>query len=347
MANEIVTKEKQATVLAESVSKWLLSDIQKGAIKSIPGYNVQSEVYSALMKIAQTKDRNGRLALDVCTKDSICVALKDLVILGLSITKDQGYFIAYGNQLLLQKSYFGNLYVFKRLFPNLQPTVNVAFEGDDISYLHDDIYDFDYIKVNKAEIENRDKPIRCAYGSIVDMDRERKIHGCVMTWKEIKACWSHGKSTNVQNEFPQEMAKRTLLNRMLKIFIKSSTNQDKSVVDAFIRTTENEFEEEGQTAPANGPVDKMIRQKSKGAEGLNEILKQAETPKSEPVKESSVNGKAPKQPVDEIETEDGEIIQDAKANASTARFEDDDEFQQFHPDEAEVSTEEEFDNIPW
>ncbi len=347
-SNEIVTKEKQATVLAESVSKWLMSDIAKGAIKSIPGYNVQAEVYSALMKIAQTKDRNGRTALEVCTKDSICVALKDLVILGLSITKDQGYFIVYGNQLQLQKSYFGNQYVFKRLFPNLIPTVNVAFEGDDISYLHDDLYDFDYVKVNKAEIENRNNPIRCAYGSIVDTDKERKIHGCVMTMKEIKACWAHGKSTNVQNEFPQEMAKRTLLNRMLKNFIKSSSNQDKNIVDAFIRTTENEFEQEMQPAQSEGDVGKMIRQKSKGAQGLNEILRQAETPKVEPAEEPSMDGKAPKTAVEEFETEDGEIIQVQKTNAPAPRYEDEDEFQKYDPDKApEVSTEEEYDNIPW
>lgn len=348
MGNEIVTKEKRAAVLAESVSKWLLSDIQKGAIKAIPGYNVQTEVYSALMKIAQTKDRNGKPALDVCTKDSICVALKDLVILGLSITKDQGYFIVYGNQLYLQKSYFGNQYVFSRFFPNLKPTVNVAFEGDDISYMHDDIYDFDYIKVNKAEIENRNNPIRCAYGSIVDITKEKKVDGCVMSWKEIEACWAHGKSTNVQKEFPQEMAKRTLLNRMLKNYIKSSTNQDDAVVRAYLRTTENEFENEPMpTDTADSSVDKMIRQKSKGAEGLNKILKKAETPKEEPKKESSVNGNTPKQPVDEIETESGEIIQVPKSDASTSVYNDDDEFQLFDPDSADVSTEEEYNNVEW
>lgn len=340
MANELITKEKQAIEMSKKASDWIIGDIKKGAITAFQGYNVGSETYSALMKIINIRDRNGRYALEVCTKDSIYSSLRDMVIQGLSVTKNQAYFIVYGSTLQLQRSYFGTQTVFKRICPKFMPTANVAYVGDEIEYLHDDLYDYDYVKVIKSSIENRDNAIRCAYGSIVDTEKERKVYGCVMSWKEIKACWAHGKSANVQNEFPQEMAKRTLLNRMLKNYINSSDSIDQSLVDAFNRTTSNEFEE---SEPQDPVVGQLIRGKSKGAEGLNVILKQAETSSEE----SSVNAKGSKKAVEEFETEDGEIIQVEKKDEPQPVFEE--EFNFESPKEVEpVNVDsEEYDRIPW
>ena len=72
-----------------------------------------------------------------------------------------------------------------------------------------------------------------------------------MTKKEIDKSWA--KSTNANNttqrDFPQEMAKRTVIRRLVKMLFNSSntsSNFADSLVGAFNRTTENEFIENNE-----------------------------------------------------------------------------------------------------
>ena len=62
-----------------------------------------------------------------------------------------------------------------------------------------------------------------------------------MTKKEIDASWSQAKTTNVQKKFPQEMAKRTVINRAAKAFINTSGDSD-LLIEAINNTTENEYD---------------------------------------------------------------------------------------------------------
>ena len=62
-----------------------------------------------------------------------------------------------------------------------------------------------------------------------------------MTKKEINQSWSKAKTKNVQNDFPQEMAKRTVINRAAKSFINTSDDSD-LLTESIKRTTENEFD---------------------------------------------------------------------------------------------------------
>lgn len=60
---------------------------------------------------------------------------------------------------------------------------------------------------------------------------------------EIKTSWSQSSNAAVQNKYPQEMAKRTVINRAAKAFINTSDDSD-LLIQAINRTTENEFENE-------------------------------------------------------------------------------------------------------
>lgn len=53
--------------------------------------------------------------MEVCSRESIANSLLDMVVQGLSPAKTQCYFIVYGNQLQLNRSYFGTQAVLKRL----------------------------------------------------------------------------------------------------------------------------------------------------------------------------------------------------------------------------------------
>lgn len=330
--NEIVSTEKQSALIASEATQWLLGDIEAGKISAVPGYNVGSEVTSALLKIMQTTDRNGKGAIEVCTKDSILLFLRDMAIQGLSVTRSQCYPIVYGNKLQLMRSYFGTQTVFQRMFPNLRVTANVLYQGDTYSLRRDEVGDFDYISDVSVSLENRDKPIVAAYGSIIDVASRERVYGCVMTIAEIRKSWSHAKTDKVQKEFPQEMAKRTLINRMLKSYVNASpTVSDPILFDAYNRTLDNEYENNPENlAEAEKPteVDVMIRKKSKGSAGIGAILKAAEKPeeKAKPAdvkvaEAPSINGEASKKPVEEFETADGEIIEVPKKEAPQPVFE--------------------------
>ena len=65
---QMTTIEKQASLIASQATEWLLADIDKGKIRPLPGYDLGTEIGTAMLKIAQTKDKEGKPALAVCTK---------------------------------------------------------------------------------------------------------------------------------------------------------------------------------------------------------------------------------------------------------------------------------------
>ncbi|MFA5480561.1 MAG: recombinase RecT, partial [Candidatus Muiribacteriota bacterium] len=69
-------------------------------------------------------------ALEVCSKDTIANTLLDMVTQGLTPSKKQCYFIAYNKSLNLQRSYFGDLAVMKRLNDVKSVNANVVYDKD-------------------------------------------------------------------------------------------------------------------------------------------------------------------------------------------------------------------------
>ena len=88
-----------------------LAGLQDEGLVIAPNYAPANALKSAFFKILKTKDRNKKPALEVCTKDSVANALLEMVTQGLSPAKNQCYFIVYGNELQLQRSYFGTMAV--------------------------------------------------------------------------------------------------------------------------------------------------------------------------------------------------------------------------------------------
>lgn len=206
----------------------------------LPGnYNASNALKSAFFKLQETKDRNGKAALDVCTRESIANSLLDMVVQGLSPAKTQCYFIVYGDQLQLNRSYFGTQAVLKRLTNVEDIWANVIYQ--------DDVFDYEIDRGrekligHKTAFENRDKPIIGVYAIVKTNDEEVLT---VMTKKEIDASWSQSKTQQaVHKKFPQEMAKRTVINRAAKAFINTSDDSD-LIVQAINNSTENEYENE-------------------------------------------------------------------------------------------------------
>ncbi|APC46463.1 recombinase [Aeribacillus phage AP45] len=202
---------------------------ERGEIHFPANYSPENAMKSAWLILQSTVDRNKRPALEVCTKDSIANALLDMVVQGLNPAKKQGYFIVYGNQLVFQRSYFGTMAVTKRVTGAKEINANVIYEGDEVNYeiINGRITNLSH-KQKFGNI-NKDKIIG-AYATIVLPDGD--VYYELMTIDEIRKAWSKsqmwGKEQTVEkkgsthDEFRQEMAKKTVINRACKKFMNSS-----------------------------------------------------------------------------------------------------------------------------
>lgn len=251
--NELaILKKDTVDVVADRVKKFQ----ENGELHFPLNYSPDNAMKSAWLTLQSTLDKNKRPALEVCTKDSIANSLLDMVVQGLNPNKKQGYFIVYGNQLTFQRSYFGTMAVTKRVTGAKSIDAAVIYEGDDV----------DYEMVNgritnlrhKQKFGNIDKEkIIGAYATIV-MDKEEVYHE-LMTIEELRQAWSKAqfwgkdqekeKKGSTHDEFKQEMAKKTVINRACKKYLNSS--DDGSLVMNHIHradevAAEQEVEEEIQ-----------------------------------------------------------------------------------------------------
>ncbi|WP_438312302.1 recombinase RecT [Sporosarcina sp. FA9] len=217
-----------------------LARLQEDGLILPANYNASNALKSAFFKLQDTKDRSQKPALDVCTRESIANSLLDMVVQGLSPAKTQCYFIVYGDQLQLNRSYFGTQAVLKRLTNVKDIWANVIYQDDVFDYEND--RGREKLVGHKTAFENRDKNIIGAYAVIQTADDEELL--TVMTRKEFEASWSQSKTQQaVHKKFPQEMAKRTVINRAAKAFINTSDDSD-LLVQAINNSTENEYDNE-------------------------------------------------------------------------------------------------------
>src|SRR5690625_962003 len=149
-----------------------LTRLQDEGLQLPANYNASNALKSAFFKLQEVKDRNGKPALEVCTQDSIANALLDMVTQGLSPAKTQCYFIVYGNQLQLNRSYFGTQAVLKRLTGVKDIWANVIFEGDVFDY--EIVGGREKLVKHETQFQNRDNKILGAY-AVVQLDEGEEI----------------------------------------------------------------------------------------------------------------------------------------------------------------------------
>lgn len=242
--------------IADDTATWLSAEVAAGTFKVPEGYDVKSECTSAAVKLQgmTAKNAEGKEVpiLSLATRESVLLFFKDMVTQGLSFINNQCYAILYGNELQLRRSYFGTIKTLEGFFPGYEVGADVIFDGDKFDYKTDTVRCFNYIENMVSSFFNRDNPIIGVYGTIHDKATGRIIYGEVMTRKEIEKSWAKAKSSKTQGEFPTEMAKRTLINRMCKVFLNSRAGDvNPLAMAAYQRTLDNEYEREAQETPQN------------------------------------------------------------------------------------------------
>lgn len=237
MANELTLLQKDIT---DNIAR-KLDELKKDGGLAIPAnYNPANALKSAFFEM--TNSASGNL-LEKCSRESIANSLLNMAIQGLSPAKKQCYFVPYGQNLSMQRSYFGTQKVVKSLTNVEDIWATVIYEGDEFEIEIEG--GRERIAKHTTSFLNRDNDIIGAYCIIKKSDGEEVL--TVMTRKEIEASWSQSKNKSVQNKFPQEMAKRTVINRAAKAFINTSDDSD-ALIQAVNDTTEEEFENDQERA---------------------------------------------------------------------------------------------------
>lgn len=239
MANQI-TQQKPTKLTDRVLDR--INQMKTTQDLSLPrNYNASNALNAAFLELQKVQDRSHRPALEACTQDSIVKALLDMTLQGLSPAKDQCYFIVYGNELQMQRSYFGTVAAVKRLDGVQKVRAEVVHKDDDFEIGANDDMEL-VVKRFNPKFENQDKPITGAF-AIIKTDKGTDF--TVMTKKEIDQSWAQTRQKNnkVQQNFSQEMAKRTVLNRAAKMFINTSDDSD-LLTGAINETTSNEYDDE-------------------------------------------------------------------------------------------------------
>jgi recombination protein RecT len=212
--------QKQKDIIENVVSR-IKQMTATGAIKIPEGYAYENALRTAFFIISETKDRNDKPALEVCSPESISQSLFEMTISAMDASKKQCYFIVAGNKLTFRRSYFGSIALAKRVADVVKVTSAVIYKGDVFSY---EMKDGEIVSLHHEQsIENLDSEIFGAYAIATYGTGEQHIE--VMTFKKIKQSWQQSSvknNNNLQTNFSEEACKRTVINRCLKTIINSS-----------------------------------------------------------------------------------------------------------------------------
>lgn len=276
----VISKEIGASVLGR------ISELVDGKQLTLPeDYDAGTAVNSAMLILQDTKDKQGRSVLEVCTKASIAKSVLDMVIQGLQPGKKQCYFIAYADQLTLFRSYFGTVAALGRARPEVaHVTAEVIYNGDDVVY---GITPFGerYVQyIGSEPLVNISQGIRGGYCNIFDA-KGNVLGSTIMTWEQIQTSWKQSRNYKaeggVHQRFTEEMAKRTLIAKACKLLLNTSNDMagNSAVIKAFNDTTDSEFDMEVQNEQK--PQNKRLSFKERhgiGAPKTEENKAEAEKP---------------------------------------------------------------------
>lgn len=219
---EVVKKDITTQVLSK-----VNTFIDAGELKLPKDYSPENALKSAYITLTENPDGKGAL-IDKCDKSSIAEALLKMVVYGLTPQKKQVYFIPYGNKLNCTISYMGNIAAAKRYNPNIADIKARAItKGEDFEFEFKQETGSVVILKHKQSLESiGNKEVIGAYSLIYYKDGNFEV-GDIMNIEQIKQAWNQGAmkgGSPAHRNFPDEMSKRTVINRTCKRLINTSSD---------------------------------------------------------------------------------------------------------------------------
>ncbi|WP_342512832.1 RecT family recombinase [Sporosarcina sp. FSL K6-1522] len=241
--NQAPAESNKQNAIVTQVAKKVQTMVENNQINIPNNYSIVNAVQAAYFKLTEVDFKKKIALIDTATPDSVAFSLQDMAIQALSVAKNQGYFIVYGDKMQFVRSYHGTQAVIKRMNGIKDVWANVIWNGEkfDVEYNERGQLAFKGHSVDWKAATGKKEDIEGAYCIIEREDGVQFL--TVMTMAEIKTSWSQSSMTAVQDKYPQEMAKRTVINRASKAFINTSDDSD-LFIGAVNRTTENEYENE-------------------------------------------------------------------------------------------------------
>ena len=209
-----------------------IAALQKGGITVPNGFSADNQIYLAFLKLSSMEDpKNHQPILQTVTPQSVANALLTMCLKGLSMEKGQCTFIRYGRELQFQQMYHGTVALAKRYGAD-DPQAQVIYEGDEFEYEINPATGKKRVIKHVQRLENikSDKIVGawCLVPYAGHPELDPKVE--VMTIDEIRRSWMQGATRGespAHRNFPQEMAKKTVIGRACKLFV--STSDDAGV----------------------------------------------------------------------------------------------------------------------
>ena len=243
MKNEIKKiEEKQIT---DIVFNKVVALQAKGAIDFPNNYSVGNALKSAYLILQEAKTREKKPVLQVCTQESIASALLDMIIQGLNPVKQQCYFIPYGNQLTLSRSYLGTIALIKRLKGVKDVVAYPIYKNDKLDIGFDILTGKTKINEFKPALDHKAQDLIGALGIVVGENEILYLE--YMNMEQIRNAWNQGTmkgNSPAHKNFPDQMAIKTVINRVCKKYVNAADDSDK-IADLISKTAEevdNELE---------------------------------------------------------------------------------------------------------
>ena len=243
-----MTNKNQIAVQERNVTDVVLNRINKmqteGSLQIPENYSPENALKSAYLKLLETKTKDNKPVLQACTQESIANSLLEMVVQGLNLMKNQGYFIPYGNNLTFTRSYLGTIAITKRL-PGVKDIKGYAVYKDDEFETEFDLISGS-LKVKKytPNVKNRNpKDLIGAFALVIG--DENILHMEYMDMDQIRAAWNMGAmkgNSGAHRQFPDQMAIRTVINRACKMY--ANTSDDSDIFANLLNKTSTEVEEE-------------------------------------------------------------------------------------------------------
>lgn len=244
MSSELAKQEK---TIVDSVQNRIAEMQNSGSIELPNNYSVGNALKSAYLILQETQTSGKKPVLQACTQESIANSLLDMATQGLNPSKDQCYFIAYGNKLTMSRSYLGTIALTKRI-KGVKDVKGYAVYKDDKFELG-----FDILTGKQKILEfcpglNRDPENLVGAFALILGDNEI-LHTEYMDINQIHNAWNQGSmkgNSGAHKNFPDQMAIKTVINRACKYYVSTSDDSDKiaDFMSKSVEDTDRELEEE-------------------------------------------------------------------------------------------------------
>ena len=214
--------------------------VTSGQLHLPANYSAANALKAAMLTLDNVSDKKGNPALLVCNPNSIATALLDTVVQGLDPGKKQCYYIVYGNKLVMQRSYFGDMHLAKAKNPDIYDIyADVVYEADEFEYRKK--RGRTEIVTHNQKLGNIDKSKIVAAYCTVEY-RDGRENTTIMTMDEIRQAWSMSRANpfaenSTHARFPAEMAKKTVTRKACKPLI-NAADDSTLVLESICRTSD-------------------------------------------------------------------------------------------------------------